>query len=149
MPRTWSKTIALFLLVFFASSCGGHGFDQRLQLARNKNLWQSQNLHNYSFHSTLSCFCLNGDGKEVLVTVRADTVQSISVISTGAKWPNDYWPTIDTEFSRLESLITGGDMVVVKYDPQMGYPIFIDISCGPNIADCGARMTMSQLQKLS
>lgn len=127
---------ALFL---FLSSCdsitdGRKGDDFRA----NKDLWQKQNVENYSFEFSKLCYC-GGLFNPATVVVKADTIHSVLDPQTGEplrdpqtnelvlqKYPKSF-QTIDELFEVIENARENADKLNVEYDEKLGYPVLIEI----------------------
>ena len=118
-------------------SCGDLAGPKLLSLSRNRALWDSQNLHSYTYHQTSSCFC-EFSGQTIAVRVEADTVASVSIVSTGQEIRKDFWLTIPGLFDYAAELLRAPDLSVkLEYEPSTGHPTFIGVSCPSNVLDCG------------
>jgi hypothetical protein len=116
-----------------------------VSLSLNRLLWEKQNLHEYLYTGRQICFCPDA-GKEVFVLVLADTVFSARVVGTAVELPKGQWLTVDQLFDLAQrSFGENYENVRVEYDPKLGYPTLIELSCSPTIADCGTRIEVKNL----
>jgi hypothetical protein len=146
MPRfVGPLSVVLFSLLVACSDS-----TSPLALSVNRMRWDKQNLHDYSYTGRRFCFCPPGSDKEVLVIVLSDTVYSARVVGTTVELPQGDWPTVKQLFGVVQSSYSSDtyDEVRVKYDPALGYPTLIDLSCPDTIADCGFRLEIKNLAGL-
>lgn len=137
-----NRTRTLFILLsvlFLISSCdsivdGRKGDDFRA----NQNLWQKQNIENYSFEFSKLCYC-GGLFNPSTIVVKADTIHAVLDPETGEplrdpqtdelvlqKYPESFL-TIDELFGVIENTREKADELDVEYNQQLGYPEFIAI----------------------
>lgn len=137
-----NRTIILFILLpalFLIYSCdsivdGRKGDDFRA----NKNLWQKQNVENYSFEFSKLCYC-GGLFNPTKIIVKADTIYAILDPETGeplrdpqtdelvlSKYPDSFL-TIDELFEVIENAREKADKLTVEYDQNLGYPTSVGI----------------------
>ena len=114
-------------------------------LALNRARWEGQNLHDYAYRGRMSCFCGYG-GQYVTVLVLADTVNSATLEGSGQVIPRETWRTVEELFDFAQHARDGNvERVRVEYHREMGYPTLIELSCSPNIADCGTTLEITDL----
>jgi hypothetical protein len=132
---------APFLLFFLVVGCSDSTGPASLNL--NRLRWERQNLHDYMYLAERFCFC--APVGPVYVTVKADTVYSAQAALTGVSLPRTEWLTVEQLFDVAERSFGEKDKRVrVEYDPALGYPKLVEVSC-PAIADCGFTFTAKNL----
>lgn len=132
------------LIVFsvICSSCNKGGITQ----PTSKNAyeqWQSKNLHDYTIDEKLTCFCTT-NGQLVQVIVRADTVAGVVRISDGSVLPRSIYITVDSLFGIIRN--STGDSLVVRYNPDYGYPEYLNVNPQLHSVDRGFRFETSNLR---
>jgi hypothetical protein len=104
--------------------------------------WENQNLHAYQYVAERLCFCVP-EG-EVFVTVWADQVTSVRA-ATGAPLSTAGWYTVDQLFDLAQhSFNEKGKRVFVDYDPRLGYPTLLHVTC-TEVSDCGVSIQVKSL----
>jgi hypothetical protein len=74
----------------------------------------------------------------------------VRLASTGVELPKGGWQTVDQLFDYVErSFGDKSRSVRVEYDRGLGYPTLIEVSCPPNIMDCGVTIVIKNLGGLS
>lgn len=85
----------------------------------------------------------------MLVTVVADTVQSVMRLSDSLKLPYpDYtwYHSVDSLFGIIQ--YSQNDSLVITYDAQYGFPNFLDINPQDHPVDGGVLIETSNLKRL-
>ena len=113
-------------------------------LALHRGRWEEQNLHEYIYTARRQCFCANS-GQEVYVLVLADTVFSARAVGTNVELPRDEWYTVDELFALAQRPEWDYEKVSVEFDPELGYPKVIELSCSDTVLDCGLRLEAKNL----
>lgn len=113
-------------------------------LAVNRARWEKQNLHEYLYTARKECYCPNS-GEDVYVLVLADTVFSASTVGTGVELPRDGWYTVDQLFALAQHSSDHYDKVRVEFDPELGYPNLVELSCSARVLDCVLRLEAKNL----
>jgi Family of unknown function (DUF6174) len=140
------RLVPVVLLSFFFG-CGDSTGPVSLSL--NRLRWEKQNLHEYIYTGRKVCFC-NDAGQDVLVLVLSDTVFSARVVGTVVELPKGTWLTVDQLFDFAQrSMGEKHSSVRIEYDPRLGYPTLVDVSCPATIADCGVRIETKNLGGLA
>ena len=109
-------------------------------------LWISFNIHNYSMDQVRICFCPEA-GQTMRVSVRADTVTSVTRLSDGSavSFPmSTYYLSVDSLFGIIRNSKT--DSLVVTYNKLYGYPETLDINPQLHPVDGGVLYRTSNLQ---
>jgi len=113
-------------------------------LAMHRARWEKQNLHEYLYTATKECFCRNS-GQEVYVLVLADTVFSARAVGTNVELPRGEWLTVDQLFDLAQHSSENYEKVRVEFDPELGYPKLVELSCPSTALDCGLRLEAKNL----
>ncbi len=87
--------------------------------------WKSFAFHDYIIDQRRTCFCV-GAGEVVRITVRSDTIASITRLADDSIVTSPYYRTIDSLFGMIRS--GTGDSIVVHYNDAYGYPEYLDIN---------------------
>ena len=110
---------------------------QQLQAAQA--LWQQKQPEHYAITLKRSCFCPPEFNKPIEVRVYRGVIQQVTIVSTGKPLPLDRQHdamTVEGLFKTIRDAIAGkAESVVVKYDPQYGFPTTISIDRSRMIAD--------------
>ncbi|MCL5267458.1 MAG: DUF6174 domain-containing protein [Bacteroidetes bacterium] len=135
--------VALPLIAFMVtcSSCSKGGVTQpTFQSAYEQ--WRSHNLHDYTIDQKLTCFCPYS-GQLVQVTVRADTVASVTRISDGNLLPRSIYVTVDSLFGIIRNSMN--DSLDIRYNAEYGYPEYLDVNPQLHPVDGGFLFETSDL----
>jgi len=142
----------LATLVALSGCSDGLGPGQRLEVEVAREVWSSQDLHDYSFETRTSCFCVPELNELVLVEVRNDQVVAVTIVATGdpAQSPLTVWFTIDDLFDRILRMVDGGGSgeLELEFDPELGYPSLVNSIAPPGVADGGSVVRVSALTGL-
>ena len=115
-----------------------------LQLNTNRERWQSQAIHDYSFDYDFAAMIQT---RPLHIEVRADTVNHVTDRVTGETLANPGNPTVDSLFARVSSLITHpSNGIRVQYNAALGFPE--SITSGSNAPDTGYNITVTNLAPL-
>jgi hypothetical protein len=99
-----------------------------------RQLWRTQNLHNYAFTIQRSCFCANTH--PLFVFVLDDTVAGVLDVQTGAAVDRQLGETVEGLFTFIQSAIDRpAEKIRVVYDAAKGFPTEIDYDGSAQIAD--------------
>ncbi|BAY65230.1 hypothetical protein NIES22_53330 [Calothrix brevissima NIES-22] len=125
---------------------------QLKQLTANRQLWKKQNIRNYRYTFSRSCFCAPKASGPISVTVRKG--RSISLTdATGKPVERELFQQYDTVpklFNIIEDAIAKkASNLTVQYDPKLGYPTQINIDYNSQIADEEIYLTVENLQKIN
>jgi len=104
-----------------------------------RELWECRGPADYDLTVTRDCFCYAG-GQPVLVEVRNHQAMRARFVETGEAIPKDegnLWTTVEDLFAMTAPDHGDGYALHVTYDPDLGYPSSITLSCPPDLADCG------------
>jgi hypothetical protein len=117
-------------------------------LANAEYKWKSARLTEYSFVSTVSCFCLDAFYGPLRVTVRAGRVASVVNTRTGVPVPLAYRQPIDSLFPLMRREIRENpEFFGARYDDRLGYPRVLQF--GNQAIDAGATITIDSLVALA
>ncbi|MBE9007286.1 hypothetical protein IQ259_19995 [Fortiea sp. LEGE XX443] len=120
------------------------------QLRINQRLWNSQQIKNYRYTVTNSCFCIPELRGPAIVEVRNGNTTSIRNAKTGEPVNSELlrpYSTIPRLFNLIRNAISSREPeLTVTYNPQLGYPTQINI--GNLAADAGIFTTISNFEEL-
>ncbi|WP_411908677.1 DUF6174 domain-containing protein [Nostoc sp. MS1] len=109
------------------------------QLYFNRNLWNKQNISNYRYTLSNSCFCIPEARGPVIIEVRNGQTTSITSVATGQPVNSEYFQnynTIPKLFNLIQDAIARqASSLTVNYDTRRGYPTQINIDYSAQIAD--------------
>jgi Family of unknown function (DUF6174) len=148
MRRLILVTMALAPLA--AAGCGGGGPlapSQRSELEKAKARWESAGITNYTAESRIRCFCPGQYAVWTKLSIRDNRVidtQPLEPLPPGSFAAPSGWLTVTDLFDRIEELIQEDliKSVTVQYEPVLGYPRQIVVTCQPNVIDCGVTYEM-------
>ncbi|MBH8565529.1 hypothetical protein I8748_25700 [Nostoc sp. CENA67] len=121
---------------------------RRLQF--NRNLWNKQNISNYRYTFSNSCFCIPDARGPVIIEVRNGETTSITSVETGQPVDPQYFQQYNT-IPKLFNVIQDGInrnaySLDVRYDARLGYPTQINIDYDSQIADEEIYLTIENFQ---
>ena len=110
--------------------------EKRLEF--NRRFWNQQNISNYDYTLSNSCFCIGDARGPVVIKVRNGQTSSITSVATG-KDVKEYFQNYNT-IPKLFDVIQDGInrkafSLNVRYNARFGYPTQIDIDYNSQIAD--------------
>ncbi|MEH1943795.1 MAG: DUF6174 domain-containing protein [Nostoc sp.] len=110
--------------------------EKRLEF--NRRFWNQQNISNYDYTLSNSCFCIGDARGPVVIKVRNGQTSSITSVATG-KDVKEYFQnynTIPKLFDVIQDAIKRkAASLNVRYNARFGYPTQIDIDYNSQIAD--------------
>ncbi|MGH1366263.1 MAG: DUF6174 domain-containing protein [Calditrichia bacterium] len=124
------KTLIIALLGISFNGCGLFNSNDRSELDEQLAKWQSFNLSNYSYEFRASCFCFPEFNEWVSVTVKDDTISSVTILSTTEppqELPLNNWFTIDDLFETVSTAVETADEFEISYNDEYGYPEVISV----------------------
>lgn len=130
-----------------AAGCGGpFAPSQRSQLEKARARWESAGITNYTVESRIRCFCPGYLGVWTRLSIRDNRVidtQPLEPLPPGDATTRG-WSTVTDLFDRIKELIESESIksVKVQYDPVLGYPQQIVMTCQSNVTDCGVTYEM-------
>ncbi|MBC6429562.1 hypothetical protein FM036_01235 [Nostoc sp. HG1] len=111
--------------------------EKRLEF--NRRFWNQQNIYNYSYELSNSCFCIGDARGPVVIKVRNGQTTSITSVATGKPVNPEYFQnynTIPKLFDVIQDAINRKAFSLnVRYNARFGYPTQIDIDYNSQIAD--------------
>jgi len=148
MRRSMFVTMAVALLA--AAGCGGGGPlspSQRSELEKARARWESAGITNYTAQSRIRCFCPGHLAVWTTLSIRDNQVidtQPLEPLPPGSFATPLGWRTVTDLFDRIEQLTQEENIksVTVRYDPVLGYPQQIGVTCQSNVTDCGVTYEM-------
>ncbi|MBD2388842.1 DUF6174 domain-containing protein [Cylindrospermum sp. FACHB-282] len=123
------------------------------QLKNNRQLWNDQNISNYRYTLTRSCFCTAEARGPVVVEVRNGATSSVTLVATGQPVAPDIFKEYDTVpklFNVIKEAIAGkASSLTVEYNSTLGYPTQINIDYNSQIADEEVYLTIENFQVIN
>lgn len=120
------------------------------QLRNNTKLWNQQNISNYRYKLTRSCFCTLEARGPVIVEVRNGVTTSVTSVATGQPVSTDLFKQYDTVpklFNVIKDAIARkASSLNVQYDSTLGYPTQINIDYSAQIADEELYLTVENFE---
>ncbi|AUB42817.1 hypothetical protein COO91_08963 [Nostoc flagelliforme CCNUN1] len=111
--------------------------EKRLEF--NRRFWNQQNISNYSYELSNSCFCIGDARGPVVIEVRNGQTTSITSVATGQAVNPEFFQnynTIPKLFDVIQDAINRKAFSLnVRYNARFGYPTQIDIDYNSQIAD--------------
>ena len=133
-----------------ADSAKNNNLDSR-RLQFNRRLWNNQNISNYRYTFSNSCFCIPDARGPVIIEVRNGET-SITSVETGEAVDPQYFQqynTIPKLFNVIQDAIKDDAFSLnVRYDPRLGYPTQINIDYDSQIADEEIYLTIENLEEI-
>nr|WP_044501101.1 DUF6174 domain-containing protein [Nostoc sp. PCC 7107] len=122
------------------------------QLRFNRRLWNQQNIRNYRYTLSNSCFCVPEARGPVIITVKNGITTSITT-TTGVPVSNpeffERYKTIPKLFNVIaDAIARRADNIDVQYKNQLGYPRQISIDYSFQQADEELYLTIENFQAL-
>ena len=149
MRRLMFVTVAVASLA--AAGCGGPlSPSQRSQLERARARWESSGITHYTVESRIRCFCPGHMAVWTRLSIQDNRVidtQPLEPLPPGSFATNFGWSTVTDLFDRIDQLNQDEytKSVKVQYDPVLGYPQQIVVTCQSNVTDCGVTYEMRSL----
>jgi Family of unknown function (DUF6174) len=146
MRRVILVTLAVASLA--AAGCGGPlSPSQRSELERAKARWESAGITTYTAESRIRCFCPGDLAVWTRLSIgdhRVIDAQPLEPLPPGSFATLSGWLTVTDLFDRIEQLDRERYIksVTVQYDPVLGYPRQIVVTCQSNVSDCGVTYEM-------
>ena len=131
-----------------ASGCGGpFSPSQRSQLEKARARWESAGITNYTAESRIRCFCPGYLAVWTRLSIRDNRVidtQPLEPLPPGSDATTLGWNTVTDLFDRIKELTQDEYIksIKVQYDPVLGFPQEIVVTCQSNVADCGVTYEM-------
>jgi Family of unknown function (DUF6174) len=122
------------------------------RLRVNRELWNRQNISNYRYTLSNSCFCIPDARGPVIIEVRNGQTVSITSVATGQPADPQFFQqynTIPKLFNVIRDAIQRqADNLDVTYNHKLGYPTQINIDYETQIADEELFLTIENFQVL-
>lgn len=138
------KSILFMIMILCLAACKKESVSE-VSPQTPYELWRSQNLHDYSIDQVRTCFCPDG-GAVVRLTIKSDSIFSITKVSDGSLVTSPYYFTVDSLFGIVHN--PKGDSLVIKYNAKYGYPEYLDINPQQHPVDGGVLIESSNLKAL-
>ena len=151
MPRRILVALTIGLLV--STGCGGPlSPSDRSELQKAEARWEAAGLTNYTVESRIRCFCPGHLAVWTRLSIRENAVtdtQPVEPLPPGAIATVFGWRTVSELFDAIESLSRSDHTktLTVQYDPVLGYPQQILLTCHSNVTDCGVTYEMRSLAR--
>lgn len=154
------RFVCLTAVAVLAAACDGIGPSGVKDFDRNafneaRARWQAAGISNYTIESRNLCFCPAHLNFWTRLTVRGNNVVAadpVDPLPPNIPSQNLGWQTVAQLFEAIESAASDDSRTVTKvsvsYDPNLGFPRDVSISCGPNIADCDRSHFLRSLTRL-
>ncbi len=146
-----NKRIFLFTVLILAlvlSACG-----PKSDLAKNRDLWDSQGIDHYRFKVSIGCFCAFRDLMPLTIEVQGGKIVSMTDVN-GKSVPADYDETFakagtaEGLFAIVESGLATADRVDVTYEADRGFPTSIYVDQLKDAADDEISYTVTDFEVL-
>jgi hypothetical protein len=143
--RTALHLVAVMALLSCNAADPTAPLPQLQRLSAAESVWNGARLSNYSFTSTVVCYCVDGFTSPMRVTVRRDTVTTVVDIQTGASNPPGWRSAVPALFALIRrEAVERPDRLVVTYDARLGYPR--RIAFGEPERDAGGTIAIDNLR---
>ncbi|AKG53140.1 hypothetical protein DGWBC_0456 [Dehalogenimonas sp. WBC-2] len=113
------------------SGCAVTKDPAQLELDTNRSIWEKAGIVDYEFQLRIVCFCPYDYTRPVTVQVAGGNPVTVTYADAPFEVTTDFFQradTIEKLFDIIQNSIdTGADSLVVKYDPTYGYPKSISI----------------------
>jgi Family of unknown function (DUF6174) len=125
---------------------------QLKQLTATRQLWKKQNIRNYRYKLSRSCFCFPKASGPITVTVTKGRKSYLTDATGKPMVESEIFSEYDTVpklFNLIEDAIAKkASNLTVQYDPKFGYPTQINIDYDSQMADEELYLTIDNLQKI-
>lgn len=124
------RLLGMLALAAGLAGCGdsptGSLGDARQQLEAARQRWQAAALDDYDYAYQYLCRCVIELTEPVRITVRADTVATVTIAETNEPANPDFrrfYLTVDQVFALIEDAIDRqADQIAATFHPDLGYP---------------------------
>ncbi|MBN3870656.1 MAG: DUF6174 domain-containing protein [Nostoc sp.] len=124
--------------------------EKRLEF--NRRFWNQQNISNYDYELSNSCFCIPDARGPVVIKVRNGKTTSITSVATGQPVNPELFQnynTIPKLFNVIQDAINRKAFSLnVRYSAKFGYPTQIDIDYNSQIADEEKYLTIENFKEI-
>ncbi|MBD2297008.1 hypothetical protein H6G06_26915 [Anabaena sphaerica FACHB-251] len=122
------------------------------KLQFNRSLWNQQNISNYRYTLSNSCFCIPEARGPVVIEVRNGQTTSITSVATGQAVEPQFFQeynTIPKLFNVIQDAINRQAFSLnVSYSPRLGYPTQINIDYNSQMADEEVYLTIENFEEI-
>lgn len=117
--------------------------DEVFALKEAEARWAARPFADYSFETSVSCFCDPELSQWARVEVSTGVVTRVVLLADGHEVDpaqRAYFPTVQRLFDGIREASHDGSVrdVSVQFDPQLGYPTLINIAPERNVMDGGS-----------
>ncbi len=145
LPR---RRIVYLVLALTAAGCSDpFALVERQELSAARTRWERAGLSHYRMEVRVGCFCPEALPEFIVIEVRDGAVVAAEV-DPSFEIPLDAWPTVSEAFTTLERAAASDtySAVEAEYDPELGYPTHLRLSCPPDHLDCGYSLHLRNLE---
>jgi hypothetical protein len=136
---------ALLTGLLALTGCGDDPFSsaEERALSQARARWEAAGVTNYLVEVRLQCFCEPSRPDFTRLEVHDGEVVSAEYLgepSGHTATSLEAWPTVPDAFDLIENASRDSfvDSIEADYDPDLGYPLRVEIGCQPNVLDCGS-----------
>lgn len=114
-----------------------------LTLRQAETRWAARSFQAYSYETRTSCGeCPHVIREWARVTVGDGSITGVVLVANDSTLPVQDWisfTTVDGLFARIRTYQHADWVrdVIIEFDPQLGYPVRIDVFANPGIMDAG------------
>jgi Family of unknown function (DUF6174) len=145
MSRTQDWRLGALFTLWAVSACSEGPFGARdgRDLAEATARWAGAGVGDYRVEVRTSCFCITAVAEFTELEVRDGQVvraRSLGSEPSNEEIPLDAWPTVAGAFELVENAARDDEVyseIAVEYDPLLGYPRVVTLTCHPELVDCG------------
>ena len=144
--------IVIMLLLSIAVALASCGSGPAAETDRPQEKWQSQDIDNYRYTLTLSCFCPQELVQPVIVEVVNGEPASLTYAENGQEADPMFFENYST-IDKLHAIIAEAEAqdparLDVSYDDTTGIPLNVDIDISELMADEEIRFTVTDFEQL-
>jgi hypothetical protein len=152
-PRTLLAGTVAILGSLYGCGSGPFSAGDERALAEAQARWAAAGLVDYRVEVRTICFCVSALPVFTALDVRDGVVITAVPLESGHddNIPLTAWPTVAEAFDVIERAAQNDAVyteVEVEYDAEMGYPRSVDLTCRPDILDCGLTYELRNLEPL-
>eukprot|EP00294_Goniomonas_avonlea_P016999 CAMPEP_0114553788 /NCGR_PEP_ID=MMETSP0114-20121206/7856_1 /TAXON_ID=31324 /ORGANISM="Goniomonas sp, Strain m" /LENGTH=145 /DNA_ID=CAMNT_0001738777 /DNA_START=50 /DNA_END=487 /DNA_ORIENTATION=- len=113
--------------------------DQLLKIFNaEKAKWHAADKQNYKFEFSQSCFCPEALTSPKVISVVNGNVTDILEKESGSAVPEDqfmFYHSVESLMDMVETAIEKADLVTVDFEPNLGYPIKVEVNWRKELSD--------------
>lgn len=158
--HTSRSVFAAAVVTLFALGCKEPtGTPESRALDAAEKLWQAKGISSYTVEARVSCFCHPSLGIWSKLTVAQGQITKVEQVEASIDYPPTLagWLTVAGIFERVRAVTSAGGSAVsgvagveireikATYDPTLGYPREVALTCAQTVADCGVTYQMRNL----